>query len=1001
MIPAWIEALSDLPFIPDTLLKMSLLLAMGWIVHFALGRRNPRWRVAVWRGVAVGVVVLPVLGLVLPEVRLGVVPAEEPEPVLVPIQRGAPRVGFAATSVVGGSGWTAVTVPVAQTPPVNKAPSIAPSRVGAVAWVRSHCAYLLSSAWAAVAVVLAVFAAKANARSRRVIRSSRPGPEWAQRMLESITRDLKCSRKIELRCSAEVCSPLLTGIFKPCIVLPESMVAGDSSEDLRGVLAHELAHLKSRDLFWSRFIQVVSILLWFHPFVWRIRGAHASACERVCDAVAADYVGNAETYSGTLARVALGLLARRRALAGIPMARKPQIRRRLEMLRRKIWASHLRRRWVVVLLLTGTIVLAGLAGLKLTRSERASAYGFAAAPPKRAPAEPGSRIVHFPQNRSLGALRVKDAGSGDKGDVLEFGRAEYEGWEYLGQAKGDVIVPAGKLLGLWVHPAASKDLSGLRRLGPNDLHIILWVSRAPEGVRPDDRCTMHLARLTGLKALMLVETDVTDNGLRPIRGLKSLTKLYLQSEKLTDAGLAHLAELSSLEILEVMSPGITDAGLAHIAKLRSLRELYIWSPKIRGPGLVHLAKLPSLMNLNLTGNHFGDAGLKYLQTLGSVKKLKLGGMLNLTDAGLANLSNCLQLRDLNLANTQITGAGLAHLSRLAKLESLNLYNTSVGDEGLTHLKPLTSLKSLNLWKTTNTSGEVTDKGLAHLREIKSLERLELSGWGITDEGLAHVAELSGLKYLTVVGRTRNPITDAGTIHLAKLNALETLGIGGAGITDLGMSHIAKLRSLKVVFLSNAPQVTNEGLAELKALKSLRSLDLGHDTGISIAGLAHLNELRDLVSLRASNVHQDNSGLNIAGLTSLEDLTLSVRRKESLRDEDLACLAKLTRLKSLQLGPHESAISDVGIKHLAGLTSLDFLNVGGRNVSDVGLAYIGNLRNLSHLRITGDFTDRGLRSLERLERLGILSITSEKAFRNAALNRLRRNLPNLQVFNVVP
>lgn len=631
---------------------------------------------------------------------------------------------------------------------------------------------------------------------------------------------------------------------------------------------------------------------------------------------------------------------------------------------------------------------------------------WAGASPMPAPRAPGvqyeRRVVHFPRDRSLGSLKVKDAGADEKADVLDFRRAEYESWEYLGQAKGDVIVPAGKRLGLWVHPATSKDLSGLRRLGPNDLHI-LWVSRVPEGVRPDDGCTMHLGGLTGLKVLMLVETDVTNNGLRPIRALKSLRKLYVQSEKLTDAGMAHLAELSSLEILEVISPGMTDAGLAHVAKLRLLRELYVWSPKIRGPGLVHLARLPSLMNLNLTGNHFGEANLKYLQTGGSVKKLKLEWMQNLSDAGLANLSNCLQLRDLNLSNTQITGAGLAHLSRLTNLESLNLYNTSVGDEGLAHLKPLSSLKSLNLWKTTNTTGEITDKGIAHLKELKSLERLELSGAGITDEGLAHVAELSGLKYLTVVGEggTRNPITDAGTMHLVKLQALETLGIAGAGITDVGMSHIAKLSSLKVVFLFNAPQVTNKGLAELKALKSLRRLNLGHDTGISIGGLAHLNELRDLVSLRASNVHQDNSGLNIAGLTSLEDLSLFVRRKEGLRDEDLACLAKLTRVKSLQLGPHESEIGDVGIKHLAGLTSLDFLNVGGRHVTDTGLGYVGNLRNLSHLRVTGDFTDKGLRSLERLERLAIVSITSEKAFSNAALERLRRSLPSIQTFTVVP
>ena len=216
-----------------------------------------------------------------------------------------------------------------------------------------------------------------------------------------------------------------------------------------------------------------------------------------------------------------------------------------------------------------------------------------------------------------------------------------------------------------------------------------------------------------------------------------------------------------------------------------------------------------------------------------------------------------------------------------------------------------------------------------------------------------------------------------------------------------MSHIGRLSGLRDLFFLSAPQVTNQGLAALKSLKSLRKLHLGYGLDISIAGLAHLNAFPDLVHLRVGNVRQDHSGLNLAGLSKLEDLSLFLRPKDALRDEDLACLGKLTQLKQLQLGPHDSAISDAGLRYLANLTSLEFLNIGGRRITDRGLQYVANMRKLGHLSITGDFTDQGLRHLEALERLSALNLTSESAFSRRALNRLRNSLPSLSMFNVVP
>ena len=161
-------------------------------------------------------------------------------------------------------------------------------------------------------------------------------------------------------------------------------------------------------------------------------------------------------------------------------------------------------------------------------------------------------------------------------------------------------------------------------------------------------------------------------------------------------------------------------------------------------------------------------------------------------------------------------------------------------------------------------------------------------------------------------------------------------------------------------------------------------------------------------LRVSQIRQGKSILDIAGLTKLEELNLSlkiVKRvgksfvREQIRDEDLACLANLKFLKRLSgIG----GISDAGLKYLAGLTNMKRLHIGGPHLTDEGLSYLANMKKLDSLTISdGDFTDKGLRHLEGLKSLRYLNITSANAFSNAALQHLRKNLPNLYTFRVMP
>ncbi|HWB61525.1 MAG TPA: HEAT repeat domain-containing protein, partial [Chthoniobacteraceae bacterium] len=163
-----------------------------------------------------------------------------------------------------------------------------------------------------------------------------------------------------------VCSPLLLGPGA-LILLPRRLVAEGASPDARAALAHELVHVRQGDWHWSQWLHLVGVLTWPLPLVWFLRRAHDASGELVCDHVAANSVGGAESYAGSLARQSLHAIGRPIS-AGVPMLRKSGIRHRIELLLSGVKLPSLSWR---VTLCAGilTLLSAGLlGGLQLARA---------------------------------------------------------------------------------------------------------------------------------------------------------------------------------------------------------------------------------------------------------------------------------------------------------------------------------------------------------------------------------------------------------------------------------------------------------------------------------------------------------------------------------------------------------------------------------------------------------------------------------------------------------
>ena len=140
---------------------------------------------------------------------------------------------------------------------------------------------------------------------------------------------------VQVRLTTNSMSPALCGLFRPAILIPQSLAENFSDEQLRAVLLHELIHLRRRDV-WVNFLQALfQIFYWWHPLVWlanaRIRRVREEAVD---DAVMLALRDEAESYAPTLLEVAKLALNRPLASLGLVgiLESRHALRQRIERL---------------------------------------------------------------------------------------------------------------------------------------------------------------------------------------------------------------------------------------------------------------------------------------------------------------------------------------------------------------------------------------------------------------------------------------------------------------------------------------------------------------------------------------------------------------------------------------------------------------------------------------------------------------------------------------------
>lgn len=132
---------------------------------------------------------------------------------------------------------------------------------------------------------------------------------------------------------------------------------------------------------------------------------------------------------------------------------------------------------------------------------------------------PPTRIIHFPDDRSLGSLWIMDWGTKYSDNIP---------WEQLGDARGTLSVPEGKIVWLYVDMQNRSDLSHLKELGPDDIQGLSF-----HKTTISDSEVPIVKRFRTLKILELKGNQTTDRSVDTLRMLKSLDYLELRDTQVS------------------------------------------------------------------------------------------------------------------------------------------------------------------------------------------------------------------------------------------------------------------------------------------------------------------------------------------------------------------------------------------------------------------------------------------------------------------------------------
>ncbi len=282
-----------LAIVIDSAIKGSALLSAAALVVVALLRAPASARHLVWFAALVGALVLPFAASSLPGWRaLPAWVAWEPS------ARPALPADRAATAPIASPDLApATTAAPADSPtglPPQPAPMAAPRALAA-----HHVLIVWGTGFALALSPLAV--GSVSLRRHRRTRTADEGPLRDE--TDAVATELGLRRPVVIHLGAPDAMPMVWGLWRHRLLLPSS-ASGWHPAQLRGVLLHELAHLRRRDPLTMLVARLAAAVHWFNPLAWVALRALRAEQERACDDTVLRHGIVPSTYASQLLAIA-------------------------------------------------------------------------------------------------------------------------------------------------------------------------------------------------------------------------------------------------------------------------------------------------------------------------------------------------------------------------------------------------------------------------------------------------------------------------------------------------------------------------------------------------------------------------------------------------------------------------------------------------------------------------------------------------------------------------
>jgi hypothetical protein len=364
--------------------------------------------------------------------------------------------------------------------------------------------------------------------------------------------------------SEMVDAPAVVGWIRPVVLIPISLVAGLSTEQLEAIVAHELAHIGRYDALVNLFQIAVETLLFYHPAVWWVNRVIRAERENCCDDMAVAVCGDASEYARALAAMGSSQARPAWAMAANGGALKARIGRLLGM--NKITHGLPRAGLAVLALLCASCVVLAAGVFKQDAP--------VTPPPPPPPAAPAAPDVSAPSVEELllqaKALRHKTETLSELHREMRDGGDDQKTEEPAGGSYIDSLASAGltkltvdDLIALKIQGVTADYVRQIKAAGL-DPSVRELIGMKVQGVTPE---YIRDVRATGLKPSLHDLMGLKVQGVTP-EFIRALQSAGLGDLQLRDVMAAKVQGITPEFIEKVRSHGFKDLTFRQLLGLK-------------------------------------------------------------------------------------------------------------------------------------------------------------------------------------------------------------------------------------------------------------------------------------------------------------------------------------------------------------------------------------------------------------------------------------------------